>query len=138
MRPDPIAPAAHDTSTTEVHPDVIVIDDLVVEASIGLLDFERVKTQRVKFDIAVTMICGYREKVAETGEIFSYADPIEFIRQKSASGEHVDLVEEWAEDVAAFVLKSELVASVKVKVTKPDIFPEAGGVGIVITRTRAR
>ena len=117
--------------------DTILIEDLLIPAQIGILDSEKGRTQAVRFDIEIRTVPGYRKLVRETGNFVSYADAVEFIQAKAASGEHVDLVEDWAEAVAAFVLVNPLVDRVTVKVTKPEIFEDASGVGIRITRKRA-
>lgn len=116
--------------------DVILIDNLLVPAEIGILDSEKGRAQSVRFDIEIRTVPGYRKIVRETGAFFSYADPVEFIQTKAASGGHVDLVEDWAEEVAEFILRHPLAEQVSVKVTKPDIFRDAAGVGIRIIRRR--
>jgi len=116
--------------------DVILIEGLKVAAQIGILDSEKNRTQTVCFDIEMQTVAGYRRIVRETGAFVSYADAVEFILGKAASGEHIDLVEDWAESVAEFALTNELVEEVSVKVTKPDIFDEAAGVGIRVKRRR--
>ncbi|MTH98824.1 dihydroneopterin aldolase [Roseibium sp. RKSG952] len=118
-------------------PDVILIEQLIVETHIGVLDSEHGRTQRVCFDVEIHTASGYAQTVKETGAYVSYADTVGFIEGKAASGEHVELVEEWAEEVAAFVLQNPLAEKVAVRVTKPDIFDKAAGVGIRITRQRA-
>ncbi|MBO6859669.1 dihydroneopterin aldolase [Roseibium sp.] len=124
-----------DTLVEDGH-DVILIEGLKVATQIGILDSEKNRTQTVCFDIEMQTVTGYRRIVRETGAFVSYADAVEFILQKAASGGHIDLVEDWAEAVADFVLTNELVEGVIVKVTKPDIFEEAAGVGIRIKRRR--
>ncbi|WP_428670058.1 dihydroneopterin aldolase [Roseibium sp.] len=126
-----------ETGLIEEGRDVILIERLEVAAQIGILESERGRTQTVRFDIEMRTVSGYRRIVRETGAFVSYADAVAFIQEKAASGGHTDLVEEWAETVAEFILKNELVDEVTVKVTKPDIFEEAAGVGIRITRKRA-
>ena len=116
--------------------DVILIEGLKVAAQIGILDSEKNRTQTVCFDIEMQTVAGYRRIVRETGAFVSYADAVEFILEKAASGEHIDLVEDWADSVAEFALTNELVEEVSVKVTKPDIFDEAAGVGIRVKRRR--
>ena len=73
---------------------------------------------------------------ATTGAYVSYADVVEFVEALAASGDHVELVETWAEDVAAFALTNELAQAVRVTVQKLDIFDAADGVGISIERSR--
>lgn len=117
--------------------DVIVIEGLRVPAEIGILDSEKGRSQTVCFDIEILTVPGYREIVRETGNFISYAEPVAFIEDKASSGGHVDLVEDWAETVAEFVLAHPLAQQVSVKVTKPDIFDNVAGAGIRITRIRA-
>jgi len=116
--------------------DVILIEGLCLPVEIGVLESEKGRRQTVRFDVEIRTVPGYRQLVCETGAYVSYADTVTFISEKAATGGHVELVEEWAEAVAAFVLKNPLADRVTVRVTKPDIFKEAEGVGIRITRRR--
>jgi dihydroneopterin aldolase len=117
-------------------PDRIIVNGLVVDAHIGVHDFEHGTAQRVRFDVAVDTVDDYAERVRATGAYVSYADLVEFIVDRAASGEHVELVETWADDVAAFALRNELAQAVRVTVQKLDIFDAADGVGITIERRR--
>lgn len=117
--------------------DTILIDGLLLPTEIGILDSEKGRRQTVRFDVEIVTIPGYRRIVREKGIFVSYADTVTFIQEKAASGGHIDLVEDWAEAVAEFVLSNPLAERVTVKVTKPEIFDEAQGVGIRISRRRA-
>lgn len=99
-------------------------------------DFEREATQRVRFDIEIDTVDDYADRMRATGAYVSYADVVEFVEERAASGDHVELVETWAEDVAAFALTNELAQAVRVTVQKLDIFDAADGVGISIERSR--
>ena len=118
-------------------PDIILIENLLVPAQIGVLESEKGRSQAVRFDVEIQTISGYRQVVADSGTYVSYADTVTFIHEKAQQGGHVELVEEWAEAVAEFVLSNPLAARVTVRVTKPDIFENAAGVGIQVTRRRA-
>lgn len=118
-------------------PDIILIENLLVPAQIGVLESEKGRSQAVRFDVEIETISGYRQVVADSGTYVSYADTVTFIHEKAQQGGHVELVEEWAEAVAEFVLSNPLAARVTVRVTKPDIFENAAGVGIQVTRRRA-
>jgi len=117
--------------------DTVLIEGLLLPVEIGVLDSEKGRRQSVRFDVEIRTVADYRRIVRETGQYVSYADTVAFIQDKAASGGHVELVEEWAEAVAAFVLENPLTDQVAVKVTKPDIFEQAAGVGIRIVRRRA-
>jgi len=119
-----------------VAPDRIIVNGLVVDTFIGVHDFERLARQRVRFDVEVDTVAGYAHIVRATGTYVSYADIVEFIEARVATGDHVELVEMWAEDIAAFVLRNELADAIRVSVQKIDIFEAADGVGITIERRR--
>ncbi len=126
----------HAPRARSADPDRIIVNGLVVDAFIGVHDFEREAPQRVRFDIAIETSDGYAEQVRATGAYVSYADIVEYVMARAASGEHVELVETWVEDVAAFALRNELAQAVHVTAQKLDIFESAEGVGISIERRR--
>ncbi len=115
-------------------PDRIIVNGLVVDAFIGVHEFEREQRQRVRFDIEIDTVDDYAELVRTTGAYVSYADVVEFVDARAAGGDHVELVETWAEAVAEFALRNHLARAVRVTVQKLDIFDAAAGVGISIER----
>lgn len=116
-------------------PDRIIVNGLVVDTFIGVHDVEREAPQRVRFDVEIDTVDDYAHLVRTTGAYVSYADIVEFVEARAATGEHVELVETWADDVAGFALRNELAQAVRVTVQKLDIF-DAAGVGIAIERRR--
>lgn len=125
-----------DHRAVEAAPDTIVINNLRIQAPIGVHDFERERPQTVRFDVAIETVSGYLKQVMETDGYVSYADVVAFIEAKAERGGHVRLVEEWAASVADFVLENPLVAQVTVSVMKTEIIERAAGVGIRIVRRR--
>jgi 7,8-dihydroneopterin aldolase/epimerase/oxygenase len=117
-------------------PDRVIVNGLVVSTYIGVHDVERDAPQRVRFDVEVETIDDYADRVRETGTYVSYADIVHFIRARAAAGDHVELVETWADEIAAFALRNELAQAVRVTVQKLDIFEAAEGVGVTIERRR--
>jgi dihydroneopterin aldolase len=117
-------------------PDRIIVNGLVVDAFIGVHDFEHERRQRVRFDVEIDTVADYAERVRATGAYVSYADVVEFIESRAGGDDHVELVETWAQDVAEFALGNELAQAVRVTVQKLDIFDAADGVGIMIERRR--
>lgn len=117
-------------------PDRIIVNGLFVDAFIGVHDFERLGRQRVRFDVEVDTVDDYADIVRHTGAYVSYADIVEYIEERAATSNHVELVETWADDVATVVLTNELATAVRVTVQKTDIFEAADGVGITIERRR--
>ncbi len=145
MAPSPADMLSETTTTPTLNdrlvaarPDRVIVNGLVVDTLIGVHDVERLEPQRVRFDVEVDTIESYAEIVRATGAYVSYADVVDYIEDRAADGDHVELVETWAEDVAEFVLRNELAVAVRVTVQKIDIFDAAEGVGITIERRRAK
>lgn len=131
------APTPAAAGIVEGAPDRIVIRGLQLETFVGVHAFERKRRQTVRIDVEIETVPGYAGIVRRTGCYVSYEDAVSFIEAKAASGEHVELVESWAEAIAAFVLADELAAAVRVTVQKTKIFNAADGVGVTIERRRA-
>lgn len=123
-----------ETEERPAPPDAILVEDLRVQAFVGVLAFERSKRQTLRFDVEIETVPDYARIVRETGRYVSYADTVTYVIDRAATDEHVDLVETWAEDVAAQALDNPLAAAATVRVLKLDIFGEAHGVGVRIHR----
>lgn len=111
----------------------IFLRDLELIASIGVHPHEKIKPQRIR--VSVDLIVSLRPADApDTLEsAVSYEDVVNTIRGMVAEG-HVHLIETLAERVAAACLAEPRVSWVKVRIEKPDIFPDAATVGIEIER----
>lgn len=102
------------------------VRDLVMEALIGVYAHERLKPQRIRLNLEVDVIA---EGV--TGE-----DMAATVRDVVGEG-HVTLIETLAERIAERCLTDARIASVKARVEKLDVFPDAASVGVEIERARA-
>ncbi len=123
-------------TTTAKQPaaDKILVRGLSVDAFVGVHDFEHEKRQNLLIDIEIETVDDYASVVRETGQYVSYGDAVKFATELAASDRHIELVETWAEEIAEFVLRNQLVACVRVTVLKTEIFDHAAGVGITIER----
>jgi len=113
--------------------DIIFIENLEVEAVLGILPHERTTAQRVVFDIQ--FFVDIRAAVASENieSTVSYAEVAEAVSDLAVSGRY-QLVETLAEHCAEHILKSFGVPWVRLKVTKPDAVAKARGVGVLIER----
>ena len=107
----------------------IRIDRLTLPMMIGVLDFEREAPQTVVISIDIAVAEGLA-----AGDYVSYAPVVEHLIALSGSGRHIDLVEELAEEIFAFLFTDARIAGASVTVMKPDIFAQAAGVGVTIER----
>lgn len=113
--------------------DRVFVHDLILPVFIGAYDFERDRTQRVRFSIDVD-IRRSTYQAEDMRDVFSYDIVVDAIRL-ILSGGHVDLVETLAERIADALLAYPRVCRVIVRVEKLDVIE--GRVGIEITRERA-
>jgi len=111
----------------------IFVRDLIIPAMIGVYDHEKNAHQLVCINVDLTT----DDKGAALNDDFnntvSYETAVNGIKKIIAAG-HINLVETLADKIAEFCLADARVHSVKVKVEKPDIVPEAAGVGVEIER----
>ncbi|MEW6437498.1 MAG: (5-formylfuran-3-yl)methyl phosphate synthase [Pseudomonadota bacterium] len=115
-----------------IETDRVFVHDLVLSVSIGAYDFERNKTQRVRFNIdADVRRAGHLAE--DMRDVFSYDVIVDAIRLVFSRG-HVDLVETVAERVADALLAHPRLVAIKVRVEKLDVID--GSVGIEISRAR--
>ena len=100
----------------------VIVRKLTLPLFIGVLDHERETRQRVTFDIEM-------EVETAPGEYVSYADIVEHLRSKSSGERHIELVETLADEVFEYLFSDPRIAAATVTILKPDIIPEAEGVG---------
>ena len=113
--------------------DRLLIRDLVVKANIGVHAHEHLAPQRVRINVELRV--GKRSPASDDdiSSVVSYEDIVSGIRKIVEQG-HIKLVETLAERIAALCLSDERVVSATVRVEKPDIEPDAEGVGVEIHR----
>jgi dihydroneopterin aldolase len=114
---------------------VVTIRGLELIASIGIRRREREHKQRVRISVDLTA----RPSAAVPGEdrrrIINYEKIVSAIREIAASG-HIELCEGFAERICNACFADPRVERVRVWVEKPDVFPDAEGVGAILERAR--
>lgn len=113
--------------------DTVRVRDLVVSMRIGAYRFEQDRSQRVRFNLEIDVRRPVVRPLAME-DVYSYDLVLDAIRRLTETG-HVALVETLAEDLATAVLQDPRVETVRARVEKLDLGPEA--VGIEIRRTRS-
>ncbi len=112
----------------------VLINDLVLLASLGVHPHEQKKQQRIRINVDL-MVQVTPSSGDELKNVVCYESIVESIKGLTDNG-HVNLVETLAEQIADTCLEDQRVVSAKVRVEKPDAIREAASVGIEIERKR--
>jgi len=121
----------------------VFVRDLVLQASIGVYDSEKLARQRVRInlDLAVddegaAMLSRTAVGRDDLSRVVSYEVLVTQTRALVAAG-HVQLVETLAERIAEIVLTDARIRLVRVRVEKLDVFHDAASAGVEIERRGA-
>ena len=109
-----------------------ILDRLEISMGLGIYPHERAAAQRVL--VSVWLMVDYDEPIRDDRieRVLDY----DFIRagiRSLIADRHFDLQESFCDAVAAFCLADARVAEVRVRSTKPDIYPDAA-VGCEVVR----
>ncbi len=120
----------------------VFIRDLVLNASIGIYQSEHEAPQRIRVNLDLAVIDEGASPMSQAAigrddlaRVVDYEAVAKAARSIVSSG-HVQLVETLAERIAASIITDTRVVSVRVRVEKLDVFPDAGSAGVEIERRR--
>ena len=110
----------------------IIIKDLVLLISVGIHKFEKLKKQKVKFNIEINTDPNLK---ADIKTIVNYENVINDIKRLTKKT-HFELLESLAESIFDEIFKNRKVRKIKLKIEKMDIIKETTSVGIEVIKTR--
>ena len=110
----------------------ILIEDLKLNISVGIHSFEKLKKQRVKFNIEITTDANLK---ADIKSIVNYESVINIIKRLTEK-KHYELLEELSEEVFDEIFKNKKIKKIRLKIDKLDIIKESKSVGIEVTKTK--
>tara|TARA_B100000674_G_C37482581_1_gene752170 strand:+ start:297 stop:683 length:387 start_codon:yes stop_codon:yes gene_type:complete len=110
----------------------IIIKDLVLFISVGIHKFEKLKKQKVKFNIEINTDPNLK---ADIKTIVNYENVINDIKRLTKKT-HFELLESLAESIFDEIFKNRKVRKIKLKIEKMEIIKETTSVGIEIIKTR--
>ena len=110
----------------------ILIEDLILNISVGIHSFEKLRKQRVKFNIEITTDANLR---ADIKSIVNYESVINIIK-KLTEKKHFGLLEELSEEIFDEIFKNKKIKKIKLKIDKLDIIKETKSVGIEVTKAK--
>ena len=114
----------------------VLLSDVAVDVRIGLHPWERHPERPTRLIVNVEMFAAW--PLAESGP---EGDFIDYDRVRDhingwRGREHVELLETLVEELISVCFALPPVEACRVRITKPDIFPEAAGAGVEIFRRR--
>lgn len=115
--------------------DTIFVEDFVVDCNVGVYAEEQGITQKVSFTVEARLAPHVHSTKDKMEEVPSYADIIDAI-VALARGGHINLVETFAERIAASCLLDPMITAVRVKLQKLERGP-LRGVEIIRPATKA-
>ncbi|MEL7487177.1 MAG: dihydroneopterin aldolase [Pseudomonadota bacterium] len=114
----------------------VFVENLVLDAFIGVYEFELGGAQPVRIDIDVDVSVPGDPLSDEFEDAMCYGKLTEAVKAIIAEG-HIKLVETLAERIADYAIGHPMALGVRVRVSKPRAIEEATAAGVVVTRKRA-
>ncbi len=116
--------------------DTIFLDQVAVQTTLGVPDWERLKPQTIILDIEIgydfSNAC-HSDAIEDT---IDYGQVVKRIRETLA--EHsFKLVEALAEHVCQLILNEFNAERVQIKVAKPTVLANLKSLGVIITRSKS-
>ena len=113
----------------------VLVRDLRLLLSIGIHDFEKLKKQEVKFNIAIDINPFLFPNENKLDSIVNYETVIKTI-SKLTENKHYELLESLAEDGFKDLFKNNNIIKIKLTIEKTQIIENTSSVGIEIIKKR--
>ena len=114
----------------------ILINELILDLKLGYYDFEKEKSQKVKFSLEID----YQDKKPSNDKdlrsIVNYATIVKLIK-KLIKMKHYNFLETLAEAVFDELFRDQRIGKIMLKIEKLEILKECSSVGIQITKKRS-
>ena len=111
---------------------LVLVKNLILKASIGIYPKEKIKKQKVRFNVSVTAKDSIKKK-NDISDFVSYDDVIKNIKYVINTG-HIELVENLANQIAEKCLSDKKILKIEIMIEKLEPFKEAESVGVKIVR----
>ena len=114
----------------------ILIKELILDLKLGYYDFEKEKSQKVKFSLEIDYEDRKPTNDKDIKSIVNYGQVVKLIT-KLAKNKHYNFLETLAEDAFDVLFKDKRIAKIMLKIEKLEIIKECASVGIQITKKRS-
>ena len=113
----------------------VFIKDFIIKEIIGIHKHEKIKKQKIKFNIVLDV---NHNLIPEEGDIKSIIDyeKITVKLENLTKKKKYNFLESLAEDSFKKIFEDKRINSVSIKIEKPEAIKNAGSVGIEVFKTR--
>lgn len=113
----------------------IFINDLDLEAFIGIHEYEKKKKQKIRINIEIEAHDNFKELDDDIDNVVSYEFIVGDIKKLLKIG-HTGLLETLGEKISGVCFKDSRVLNAKINLQKMEVFKETKSVGIEIFRKK--
>ncbi len=125
-----LKPAKNTTKRT------IFIKDFIIHEIIGMHDHEKIKKQKIKFNIVINVNQNTLPNEKDLRSIINY-EKITKKLKNLVKNKKYNFLESLAEDSFIEIFKDKRINSVKIKIEKPDAIKNASSAGVEIFKSRS-
>ena len=125
-----LKPAKNTTKRT------IFIKDFIINEIIGMHDHEKIKKQKIKFNIVINVNQNTLPNEKDLRSIINY-EKITKKLKNLVKNKKYNFLESLAEDSFVEIFKDKRISSVKIKIEKPDAIKNASSAGVEIFKSRS-
>jgi len=125
-----LKPAKNTTKRT------IFIKDFIIHEIIGMHDHEKIKKQKIKFNIVINVNQNTLPNEKDLRSIINY-EKITKKLKNLVKNKKYNFLESLAEDSFIEIFKDKRISSVKIKIEKPDAIKNASSAGVEIFKSRS-
>ena len=114
----------------------VFIKNFIIEEIIGVHEHEKIKKQKIKFNIAIDV---NEETIPNEKDIKSIVDYEKITKklENLTKSKKYNFLESLAEDSFKEIFEDARINSAKVKIEKPEAIKNAGSVGVEVFKTRS-
>ena len=113
----------------------VFIKDFIIQEIIGIHEHEKIKKQKIKFNIFIDVEQNAVPNEKDIKSIIDY-EKVTNKLEKLAKSKKYNFLESLAEDSFNEIFEDKRINSVKIKIEKPDAIKNADSVGIEVFKTR--
>lgn len=107
----------------------LVINDLTLEAQIGVYDSEQHSKQPIRLWLTIALERPCVSATDSYDDVICYDTIVQQIHHIIDTG-HVNLVESLSQKIADRLFENEMIAGLKIRIEKPQALSNAAGVGV--------